>query len=461
MTVTTFYLIDSRLKANRSVEIQVQFYIIASERRVHKSVLVRFVALAADYRNARPIEIELSDGLWGLDFGSYNGNQVGCTLRVPSVDNALYIDAAVLDGAMPAQRSMPPTLGIIGHEEFNEKRPRKLVASRASASFIAFDGLRQSRPQLANKLEVSAKVIEFCGLPPTPNKLHAKQFPMVGSFEQRLEYWLQNWSSAQSESNVSVEVETILGKELHTGKFQISVGDGHHRKTILTVSFSDERYILFVPHMGVRGTKKPRWIDVEIDFFDLPRTSTRGRISQVRVLTDNSEFNGIVQLLSTGRLDSASTLWKKSAQQVLRDKFADPIAAAAGALALVQPEISSSLEVQRLEQIWYWLKNLELRFKWIPEGSICLAWMLSAASNADLLHIENSEKLKASIAQLMIEAIRKGAPIYSEGLHLLSQAVDWASSEIDDDMIVAVNWLAVHSVNAGPFLMLRDQLRGD
>lgn len=461
MTVTTFYLIDSRLKADRSVEIQVQFYRIASERRVRESALVRFVTLAADYRSARPIEIELSDGLWGLDFGTYNGSQVGCTLRVPSVDNAHYIDAAVLDGAAPAQRLRPPPAGMIDHGDLNENRPRRLVPSRVSASSLVFDGLLQSRTQLANKLKVSARVIEFCGLPPTHNKLHAKHFPMEGSFEHRLGYWLQNWDFVQSESDVSVEVETMPGKELHTGKFQIFVGDGHHRKTILTVIFSDERYILFVPHMGARGTKKPRWIDVEVDFFDLPKKSSRGRISQVRVLTDNSAFNGVVQLLSTGRLDSASTLWTQSAQQVLRDKFADPIAAAAGALALVQPEISSSLEVERLEKIWCWLKNLELRSKWIPEGSICLAWMLSAANNADLLQIENSEKLKASIAQLMIEAIRKGAPVYSEGLNLLSQAVDWASSEIDDDMRFAVNWLAIHSVNAGPFLMLRDQLKGD
>nr|GEU29183.1 hypothetical protein [Tanacetum cinerariifolium] len=423
------------------------FYRIASDRRVRESALVRFVALAADYRSARPIEIELSNGLWGLDFDSYNGSQTAVTLRVPSTDNTHYIDAAVLDCAVPALRSKPLAPGII--EDFNDKRPRKLVASRASASSIAFDGLGKTRTQLANKLKVSARVIEFCGLPSSPSKLHRKRFPIMGSFEHRLDYWLQNWDFVQSEADVSVDVETIPGKELHTGKFQILFGDGNHRKTVITVIFSDERYILFVPHMGIRGSKKLRWMDVEIDFFDLPRTSTRGRISQVRVLTDNSAFNGIVQLLSSGRLDSASTLWKHSAQQVLRDKFADPIAAAAGALALVQPEISSSLELERLEQIWYWLKNLESRFKWIPEGSICLAWMLSAASNADLLRIENSEKLKASIAQLMIESIHKGAPVYSEGLNLLSQAVDWAASEIDEDMRFAVNCFLVECPIAG------------
>lgn len=459
MTVTTFYLIDSRLKGQRSVEVQVQFYRISSKRREREPALVKFIALTANYDRARPIEIELSDGLWGLDFVSYIGNKVGYTIRIPSENNAHQIDAAVLEGAVLPQRSRPLSYSVIEHDAFNEKLPRKFVASRANASFIGADALRNSRNHLANKLKVSATVIEFCGRPATLNNRRPMQFPLEESFEHRLGYWMQNWDTVNDETDVEVEVETIPGQELHIGKFQVLVGNNHNRKTILKVIFSDERYFLFVPHLGLRTGKKPRFIDIEIDFFDLPKTSTHGRISQVRVLTDNPAFNGVIQLLSTGRLYSANALWKRSAQDVLRDKFSDPIAAAAGALVLVQPEISSTIEKLRLEQIWNWLNNLDSRFQWISEGPICLAWMLGAVINADIIRVEGNKELKLKISELMIDAIYRGAPLYSEGLNLLSRAVDWASSEIDDELRVAVRWLALHSVNAGPFLLLRDQMR--
>jgi hypothetical protein len=458
MTVTKLYLIDSRLTAQRSIEVQVQFHRIASERRERETGLVRFVALAADYLSAIPIEIELSDGLWGIAFVSYNGSQVGCALTIPSENNVHYIDAAILDGVMPVPRPRPTAFGTNEYEAFDEKRPRKLVASRV-VSAVAFDSLPQLGNPLANEFKITTTVMQFCGQPNTHNKLPNRQFPIDGFFESKLSYWLQNWEDVHNESDVVVEVQSIPGKQLYTGKFRVPIGNGHHRKSVLNVVFSDERYLLFVPHLGVRGGKKSRHIDIEIDFFDLPTTSTHGRISQVRVLTDNSAFNGVAQLLSKGRLDSASTLWMQSAQQVLRDKFTDPIAAAAGALALVQPEISSSIEGVHLERIWDWMTNLDSRFKWIPEGQICLAWMLGVVSNAGVMQVESNAELKSMIGRMMIEAIHRGAPIYSEGLRLLSQAVEWASSEIDDDSRVAVHWLAMHSVNAGPFLLLRNQLR--
>lgn len=460
MTVTKLYLIDSRLKAQRLVEVQVEFYRISNERREREPALARFIALSADYTSADPIEIELSDGTWALDFVSYAGNRVGCTICVPSHDNVQRIDAAVLEGVISPPMSKPMSYGqFVEREEFNEKLPRRFVPSRASASVIALDNLRTSRSRLANKLKIEAKVIEFCGRSTGPNKRVALRFPKEESFEHRLDCWLQNWRTVHDTNEVVVEVETIPGKELHTGRFQVFTGDGHHRKTILSVIFSDEKYVLLVPHMGPRAGKKARWIDIEIDFFDVPQTSANGRISQVRVLTDNSAFNGVIQLLSTGHLYSANTLWKRSARQVLRDKFTDPIAAAAGALTLVQPEISFTLGDENIEQIWEWLNNLNSQFGWISEGPICLAWMLGAVVNAGLIRIESNEELKARIGRLMMDAISRGIPLYSEGLNLLSKAVDWASSEIDDELRATVHWLALHSVNAGPFLLLRDQLR--
>jgi hypothetical protein len=460
MTVTKLYLIDSRLKAQRSVEVQVQFYRIWNERRERDPSLVRFIALSADYISADPIEVELSDGTWSLDFVSYAGNQVGCTICVPSPNNVQRIDAAVLEGVISPTMPKPMSYGqFVEREEFNEKLPRRFVPSRASASFIALDNLRASQSRLANKLKIEAKVIEFCGRSTGPNKREALQFSTGESFEHRLDCWLQNWRPVHDNTEVVVEVETTPGKELHTGRFQVFTGDGHHRKTILSIIFPDERYVLLIPHMGPRTGKKARWIDIEIDFFDVPQTSANPRISQVRVLTDNSAFNGVIQLLSTGHLYSASTLWKRNAQQVLRDKFTDPIAAVAGALTLAQPEIAFTLENENIEQIWEWLNNLNSHFGWISEGPICLAWMLGAVSNAGLVRVGSNEELKARIGRLMIEAISRGVPLYSEGLNLLSKAVDWASSEIDEELRAAVHWLAVHSVNAGPFLLLRDQLR--
>lgn len=457
MTVTKFYLIDSRLNSERSVEVQIQFHRIASERVGHERSITRFAALASDYDSAIPFDVDLPDGVWVLEFVSYVGNYVACTMGVPSESNAHHVDAAILDGHISSPKSKDLHYALREtHDKFSEKSPRRFVTS--SAGSVALDNLRNSRNRVANKLKVTSSELEFQGHR-TDVDLRSVSFLTATSFEQRLDYWLKSWNCIHRDNDVLVQVEASPGRQLCTGRLRIVSRGGVQHRTMLNFMFTDERYVLIVPHLRFRPDNVVRFVDIEVDFFDVPETSTNGRISQVRVLTDNAGFNGVVQLLSKGRLYSANSLGRQSAEDVLQAKYSDPIAAAAGALALVQPEILATMDRDRVRYIWGWLSNLDEDFSWLPEGPICRAWMLAASGKVGIVPVASDAELRLKIAQYMMEAIDRGLPVYSEGLNLLSKAVDWASSEIDSDMTAAVRWLALHSVNVGPFVLLRDRSR--
>jgi hypothetical protein len=70
--------------------------------------------------------------------------------------------------------------------------------------------------------------------------------------------------------------------------------------------------------------------------------------------------------------------------------------------------------------------------------------------------MQDDAAIKRCVAELLEEAVERGLPYYTEGLKLLRQGSDWANDLVTAETTDSVRWLAMSSVRAGPFLLIRD-----
>lgn len=453
MTITTIYLIDSRLSSKRAVQIQVQLFRIEGNKIGHEPNYGQFSLLAADKNDATPLNIELDPGGWLLAFTSSMGKAVAYTFNVPVEGNVYIIDAALLEGYQPSVASKHMNYELM--DSFNEKAARGFVASSTNARRV--ENLLHSRnSSLNSKLQITYKVFEFCNKHDRNSLPVKRDFTSRSTFNDKLSYWFDGWRSTNENRETSLDLEFISGKEFCTGRVSVRNSFTRPKKIVLYISFADERYLLIVPCRTKNDDLDRSDLDIEIDFYDTTERACNGRISQVRAFTDNSAFNGIAQQLSKGNLQSANQLSMYNAERFLREKNIDQVAATVGALVLVQPDIPGNLKfLQSHPNIGYWIGNLRNQFEWISEGSIFAAWILGISRSGKS---EKDEKdLRKEIAELLIEAINRGIPSYSESLSLLCKGVEWASEDIPLDTRLALGWLALNSINASPFLLLHDK----
>lgn len=99
------------------------------------------------------------------------------------------------------------------------------------------------------------------------------------------------------------------------------------------------------------------------------------------------------------RLESAAL-----AEELLFGKQADPLSAAIGAYYL--------LRTGDYERLHDWSRNLASWFPWLPDGAVVHAWWLIRARAAPF----------EEVRPWLLEAWRRGMPLYAEGLRLLSSA---------------------------------------
>jgi len=100
----------------------------------------------------------------------------------------------------------------------------------------------------------------------------------------------------------------------------------------------------------------------------------------------------------------AMTPWASSAENMLRAKMADPWAATIGAYLLFR--------LGRYDLMHDWAKNLADWFGTIPDG--CVLWAMQSI---------HERQDGAAARTYLLEAVRRGLPIYTEGLRLLSQGL--------------------------------------
>lgn len=117
---------------------------------------------------------------------------------------------------------------------------------------------------------------------------------------------------------------------------------------------------------------------------------------------------------STSGDSRAATLLASSAIGLLLDKFVNPMAAAAGAYVLVD----HWLEHRERGGPWIgWVDNLAQSFPWLPDGEILRAQI--ALARNDL----------ATTRRSLVEADRRGIPLYTDGVRRLESALTRLSNQ--------------------------------
>jgi hypothetical protein len=114
----------------------------------------------------------------------------------------------------------------------------------------------------------------------------------------------------------------------------------------------------------------------------------------------DEEVNTIAGYLNSGRADRAVMSMATTAEEMLREKMADPIGAIIGGYAL--------LKLHELDRMHNWPNNLAEIFNLLPDGPV-IAGVLAARRGDD-----------EAAAGWFRTATRRGIPIFSEGLSLLA-----------------------------------------
>ncbi len=92
-------------------------------------------------------------------------------------------------------------------------------------------------------------------------------------------------------------------------------------------------------------------------------SAARAWVSPARIVS-----SAVQQMLARGRTFTAHTVVDASAEQLLYDKYRDPVGAVLGALVLYQAGV--------LQKRLGWLENLARDFTWLPDGRILLGALL-------------------------------------------------------------------------------------
>jgi hypothetical protein len=140
--------------------------------------------------------------------------------------------------------------------------------------------------------------------------------------------------------------------------------------------------------------------------------------AEVRTADDDVEtLRGFIQ---NGELAVAKTAAPEvMAERYLRSKVSAPRIAALGAYFL--------LRVGDLERLHDWPDNLTNWKDWLPDGPVIAAWQR--------LRSEAPEYSEAY--DLLIEAMRRGLPVYTEGVRLLKDGLELFANDDERDWDVA------------------------
>ncbi len=123
---------------------------------------------------------------------------------------------------------------------------------------------------------------------------------------------------------------------------------------------------------------------------------------KVKVTTNNYPAEAILDLINNGGIKEAKTLMnKQEAEQLLKEKRNDCSAAAIGGYYL--------LKTGELPRLHDWANNLAEWFPYLPDGAIIHAWQMICGRYVD----------QTFIRKRLLDAVKRGVPVYTEGLRLL------------------------------------------
>jgi hypothetical protein len=129
-------------------------------------------------------------------------------------------------------------------------------------------------------------------------------------------------------------------------------------------------------------------------------------------------FGSLLSFLAAGDPASAGDVSKAlydEAQSLLWGKLANPYAAAAGGYVLVR-----TLRGAELPDWYSWLANLDNWFPWMPDGAVLHGWQQLLQGDDESIEIARN---------CFIEAVRRGVPIYTDGVRLLVRGLSRLSRD--------------------------------
>ncbi len=144
----------------------------------------------------------------------------------------------------------------------------------------------------------------------------------------------------------------------------------------------------------------------------------------VTVATANPPADSMLSMLSSGSVDRARQMDNAGlAESLLYGKIRDPSAAAVGGYFL--------LKIRDLNRLHDWTRNLANWIDWMADGPVIRAWhiLLQASKDADA----DRDAVRAEARGLLLQAVERGIPTYTEGLRLLRDGLTSLSHYQDDD----------------------------
>lgn len=165
-----------------------------------------------------------------------------------------------------------------------------------------------------------------------------------------------------------------------------------------------------------------------------------GHPVDVVVSSDDWWMETLLSLLQRGDLSQASRMDDAGhfAEQMLYGKVSNPSRAAVGGYYL--------LRVRDFGRLHDWANNLANWNDWMPDGAIIHAWqMLEQARSA---RGSEAKSTFAPACDRLLEALRRGVPLYTEGLRLLRDGLTMFANRKEDTERQARAQRALAMVNA-------------
>lgn len=330
-----------------------------------------------------------------------------CDVKLPS-GYLLTADVKAVDGeatevrfdAADSPREAYAWQRLAGHVESAEQSARPVEELATSKEF--FRSLADPGDAVTPTTSVPRPDVGWIGAPPASatswqdlNELAEQAAPLMGTMLEVVAGggWLPVLPSDEGEGTA---LYRFVGGGPLDGPTDPAVAG---RRRFAFIFGGDNAYLVALP---------VPWVDVDT-FEEVPaeilvehRPSRRG--SPVSVTVRDPRLGTGLAYLARGAFSSALRVFSE-AEDMLFDKMTNPLAAAAGAYALVGNQPS---ERERWHQ---WVKNLRDFHEWLPDGAILAA----------TLHLQQaaSEAEAHEARDLLVQAAARGVPVYSIGLQWL------------------------------------------
>lgn len=176
-----------------------------------------------------------------------------------------------------------------------------------------------------------------------------------------------------------------------------------------------------------------------------PNASTDRRADPLRAVVTGFRPNTetLLEFLSRDSIRAASALARLEplAERLLSQKEDDPIAAVAGAYFLLRTRGWSEVPAS-------WFEHLYRAFPWIPDAAVIHCSVMVRGGL-------DSKALRSQARQLLKEAMRRGVPVFAEGLTLLQEAASVLRGSRrlgESDIFTSIEHLAASQAWAGAAL---------